>query len=84
MQIYLITDQKKRVHQFIYPDRVWEKSEDGWTTRSLEKQDHADRLAVCRKLVKNAVAGRRLVPSAGVGPQVADTEEDENETVTKH
>ena len=81
MQVYLITDVKNRVHQFIYPDRVWEETPDGWITRSIKPDDHQRRLAVCRGLVKNAIAGRRLMPAQGLGPQAADTEEESNDAI---
>ena len=78
MQIYLITDAKMRVHQFIYPDRVWEPGEYGWTSRVLTREDHTTRLATCRGLVKNSISGRRLVSAAPTGPMVEKEEKDDD------
>lgn len=60
MQIYLVTDEKQRVHQFIYPDRIWERGDAGWYSRTPQKSDHKDRLTVCLSLVKNAISAQRL------------------------
>lgn len=60
MQIYLVSDSKQKVHQFIYPDRVWEETENGWYSRKLTPEDHKRREKACRELVKNAVASRRV------------------------
>lgn len=75
MQIYLVTDEKTRTHQFIYPDRVWEQTESGgWFSRQLERVDHDRRQAACFSLVRNAVSVRRLQAVTPV-PVVASEEE---------
>jgi hypothetical protein len=82
MFVYLVTDSKMRVHQFIYPERVWEQTEDGWVSRSVRVEDHQSRIAVCRGLVKNSISARRLMPAAPTGPQLPpEGEESSHDTI---
>jgi len=62
MFIYVVTDEKNRMHQFIYPSRVWEQDADSgkWASRPVTKEDHKMRQETCFQLVRNAASVRRL------------------------
>ena len=76
MHVYIVTDKNRRVHQFIYPERVWVPSdtrEGFWFTRAVTKEDHRERLEAVRNLVRNAISARRLLPQADTGPMNEET-----------